>query len=128
MRRRTLLVALAGLAVVGAAGVVVLWPRPSSRITRENYERIRAGMSRAEIESILGPPGDYSGVHVAYTLHWRGDRMPDEWVGDDGVIAVCYSQSVACDVQFVPVEKVDFGLLGNYFWRAKRQWRRWFPE
>jgi hypothetical protein len=59
MRRRKLLVVLAGLAVVVAAGVVVLWPRPPSRITRENFERIKEGMSRAEVEAILGPPGDY---------------------------------------------------------------------
>jgi hypothetical protein len=37
MRRRTLLVALAGLAVVVAAGAVVVWPR-AERITRENGE------------------------------------------------------------------------------------------
>src|SRR6516164_10518508 len=59
MRRRTLLVVLAGLAGLVAAVVVVLWPRPSLRITLENCKRIREGMSRAEVEAILGPPGDY---------------------------------------------------------------------
>ena len=39
MRRRKLLVALAGLAVVVAAGAVVLWPHPV-RATRENYFHI----------------------------------------------------------------------------------------
>ena len=39
MRRRTLLVALAGLAVVVAAGVAVLWPRPA-RVTPENLSLI----------------------------------------------------------------------------------------
>ena len=35
MRRRTLLVALAGMAVVVAAGVVVLWPHTEpNRITK----------------------------------------------------------------------------------------------
>jgi hypothetical protein len=58
MRRRTLLVALAGLAVMVAAGVGALWPRPS-RVTGENFDRIEKGMSRAEIEAVLGPPGDY---------------------------------------------------------------------
>src|SRR5262245_23034627 len=57
MRRQTLLVVLAGLAVVVAAGAVVLWPR-ADRITLENYDRIRDGMTRAEVEAILGPPGD----------------------------------------------------------------------
>jgi len=58
MRRRTLLVALAGLAVVVAVGVVVLWPR-ADRITEANFERIRVGMSRTDVEAILGPPGDF---------------------------------------------------------------------
>jgi hypothetical protein len=37
--RRKLLVVLAGLAVVVAAGAVVLWPR-QDRISRQNLERI----------------------------------------------------------------------------------------
>jgi hypothetical protein len=48
VRRRTLLVVLAGLAVVVAAGVVVLWPR-ADRVTRENFRRIETGMSRADV-------------------------------------------------------------------------------
>ena len=63
MRRRKL-IALAGLAVLVAAGAFVLWPRPD-RITRANYDRIRMGMSRAEVEAILGPPGDYTTGPVA---------------------------------------------------------------
>jgi hypothetical protein len=59
MRKRTLLVALAGLTVVVAAGVVVLWPRASSRVTPENFDRIRKGMTQQEVEAVLGPPGDY---------------------------------------------------------------------
>jgi hypothetical protein len=60
MRRWKLLAAL-GLAVVVAAGSF-LWlrPNPALRITRENCDRIRAGMTRAEVEAILGPPGDYT--------------------------------------------------------------------
>jgi hypothetical protein len=39
-RRLRWVLALAGLAVVGAAGAVVLWPQPE-RITQTNYDRIR---------------------------------------------------------------------------------------
>jgi hypothetical protein len=58
VKRWKLLVALAGLAVVVAAGVVVLWPS-RDRITQANFDRILEGMTRAEVEAILGPPGDY---------------------------------------------------------------------
>jgi hypothetical protein len=53
MRRRTLLVVLAGLAVMVAAGLVVLWPRPD-RVTRENYDRIIQGMTLAVVQSMMG--------------------------------------------------------------------------
>jgi hypothetical protein len=64
MRRRKLLGALAGLAVVVTVGAFALWPQPA-RITRGNYDRIRMRMSRAEVEAILGAPGG---------LHHRRDR------------------------------------------------------
>jgi hypothetical protein len=52
MPRWKLLVALAGLAVVIAAGAVVLWPR-ADRVTRENYDRIHEGMTPTEVGAIL---------------------------------------------------------------------------
>ena len=59
MPRRKQLVALMGLAVVLAAGVVVLWPAPKSRISIEQFDQIREGMTLTEVEALLGPPGDY---------------------------------------------------------------------
>jgi hypothetical protein len=53
MRRRKLLGAVAGLAVLVAVGVFALWPR-TERVTRENFDRIKEGMSRAEVEAIHG--------------------------------------------------------------------------
>lgn len=41
-----------------AAGVLLGWPRPS-RLTAENFDRIREGMTLAEVEALLGPCGDY---------------------------------------------------------------------
>jgi hypothetical protein len=65
MRRRKLRWVLAGLAVLLlAVGGFVLWPRPN-RVARENFDRIREGMTRAEVEAILGPPGDYQTVRTA---------------------------------------------------------------
>src|SRR5262250_1249754 len=48
-----LLVAFGGLAV----GLVFL---PGGRVTRENCERIRVGMTEAEVRAILGKPWDDS--------------------------------------------------------------------
>jgi hypothetical protein len=59
MRRRKLLVVLAGLAVMGAAGAGVVVLRPH-RVTRENAARLHPGMTLADVTAILGPPGDYT--------------------------------------------------------------------
>jgi hypothetical protein len=65
MRRRTLLVVLAGLAVVVAAGVVVLWPRqepdrkPTSSETSYLDAPTRSGRTFGKGHStakLLGPP------------------------------------------------------------------------
>lgn len=64
-RKRRWVLVLAGLAVL-AAGAFVLWLQPE-RISQENFDRIRVGMSRAEVEAILGgPPGDYRTVRTVW--------------------------------------------------------------
>jgi hypothetical protein len=62
MRRRTLLVVLAGLAAAFVALVIFLtgWPAGPFLVTRGNYDRIGLGQSLRETWTILGPPGDYT--------------------------------------------------------------------
>jgi hypothetical protein len=130
----------AGLAaVLAGASVFVLWPQPS-QVTRENYDRIRVGMSRAEVEAILGPPGDYrtgdtepdrdaadgQEIHVGpddptlydVQVDWRGDRARVSVVlSPAGRVAIkCYTAS----------RPVDHGSLENLLWRLRRQWRQSF--
>jgi hypothetical protein len=138
MRRPTLLVALAGLAVVVAVGVVVLWPR-QNRITQENFDRIREGMSLAEVEAILGPPGDYRTGPTAYeevgpTEEYDPTRM--EWWTDTLLIDIDFDETGplerggtqrAAKAWVDPCTRVPQGPLDNLLWRAKRQWHRWFP-
>jgi hypothetical protein len=78
MRRRKLLVVLAGLAVVAAAAVAIaLWPQPaSSLMTRQNFDRIRQGMTQAEVEAILGSPGDYR-TSLGQTVDPLGQLAPE---------------------------------------------------
>jgi hypothetical protein len=139
MRRRTLLVALAGLAVVVAAGVVVLWPRPASRITRENFDRICEGMSGPEVAAILGPPGDYRTaptqfeVEESYRAFDEGEANSgyarcDKWTDDTACIEVEYGRLGSTASALFCVRRRDAqGPLENLVWRASRQWRRCFP-
>jgi hypothetical protein len=131
MRRRKLLVALAGLAVMVAAGAVVGWPR-ANRVTWENYDRIREGMTRAEVEAILGPPGDYrTGPTIALNgsvIAPYGSRHQGDWVGNEGFIGVVFDSGVVEHKYFYRTVKREQSPLGNLLWRAERQWHRWFLE
>jgi hypothetical protein len=146
MRGRKLLVVV--LAVLVAVGAFVLWPRPD-RITRENCERIREGMSLAEVEAILGgPPGDYRTVLTqwdsngeAYLSHppvydpgCAGNPSvpipvsePAMWEGNTGIAFVDFSTQGAESPTFHKTCEVPQSRLDNLLWRAKRQWRKWFP-
>jgi hypothetical protein len=127
MRRRKLLLVLVGVAVVVAAEVVVLWPR-LERITRENFARLHSGMSRAEVQAILGTSGEYSTGPIEYTYFCMGEP-PDVWESDQGVILVFYgAPPVACDIRWIVPKRKEVGPLGRLLWRAKRQWHCWFPE
>jgi hypothetical protein len=151
MRRRKLLVALVGLAVVATAGVVVLWPRPE-RVTKENYDRMHVGMTRTEVEAILGPPGDYrsglgeTGYGSTENMVWTPDpatelvrtlpnwsRIPDDqrlwasWLGDSFGIGIAVDESGSVADKVGCPRRTTRGLLDNLLWRLKRQWHRWFP-
>src|SRR5262249_12806073 len=74
------------VAAVLLAGVaLVAWPRPG-RITRVAFDRIRPGMSRAEVEALLGSPGDYrTGVGETVNLiPFSGPWITRSLVDGDG--------------------------------------------
>jgi hypothetical protein len=152
MRRRTLLVTLAGMAVVVAAGAVVLWPR-EDRVTRANYDRIQIGMNRANVEAILGPPGDYRtglgeiGVAVdMQNMLWVPDdldstlpnwsRVPLQsaeslsaiWMSDSFEIGITIDESACVTEKSEYPRRTSQRGMDNLLWRTKRQWHRWFPE
>ena len=142
---RKLFVVLAGL---GVAGILVLyWPSQPNRITKENYDRIRLGMSCSEVEAILGPPGDYrtrlgdTKFHERWQTDldeydptiatWRspipGGRAIADWVGDTIRVQV-YADDTQRVALCIAVERRRNGhALDNFLWRLNRQWHRWFP-
>jgi hypothetical protein len=135
MWKQTLLVALAGLAVILGSSVFVGWPRPDL-VTQEAYDRIRMGMSRAEVENILGPPGDYSSGPTSGGIGYLGileartrGTEAASWNGDTGEILLTFDdERRVTTMHFGPNEVHRLGPFETVLWRAKRQWHRWFPS
>jgi hypothetical protein len=128
---------LAALVMLAGAAVFVLWQRPD-RVTRANYDRIRMGMSRAEVYAILGPPGDYTTRPGVYRhFHWRQDGRLSYgvgffWTGDEEVIVLDFNprDDAVWRMEFEdvgPYGRVELSAFDDLRWRAERQWRRWFP-
>jgi hypothetical protein len=132
--------------VLVAAGVVVLW-QWQDRITQQNCDRIKRKMTRAEVEAILGPPGDYATAPLEdpdpggiFMSHWRPYHLPlidrfdgeheiAQWRGDAGIVCVAFSNSgQVVSAGMWPVKRVEQTPIDNLLWRLKRQWHRWFPE
>jgi hypothetical protein len=142
MRRRRLrwMLTLAGLAVVVAVGVVVLWPR-ADLVTLENFQRLRCGMTEAEVEAILGPSGDHTSGDTEPDLEhqkWQYLTPPESygrqealkgWIADRACIGVGFDSAGNVGSAFcIPMRNIDHGPIGNLLWLAKRQWHCWFPE
>lgn len=67
MKHRTLLLLIPDL--LALAIILCFGLAPRSRITMENAARIKVGMTRADVEAILGPPRDESNQA---TIPWVG--------------------------------------------------------
>jgi hypothetical protein len=125
------------MALVGVTAIALM-PRVS-RVTEENYDRIGGHMSRAEVYAILGPPGDYSTgpqSHHKGTGDWWTERIEQEYLTNqdvwdaDGLSFTVYYDSSGSTVGKLIVRptRIPQGPLDNILWRAKRQWRKWFPS
>jgi hypothetical protein len=139
MRRRKLWWVVAGLVVLLlAVGVFVAWPRPN-RITQENFDRIQQGMSRAEVEAILGPPGDYRTLpqefepwaltSVAFQPSSKASFWHANTMSISMSISIEFDESGRAQGRSASTSQtIVNGPFDNLLWRVKRQWRRWFPE
>jgi hypothetical protein len=68
--------------------VLVVWAgqmglphlRLRARVDQSTYESLKVGMTRDEVEGVIGgPPGDYSHLWVRETRGRREDLIPNEW-------------------------------------------------
>lgn len=132
--------ALVGSLLLLVVALIVAAVRPRG-VAWEDYQRIRPGMTRAEVESISGcSPGDYrSGetkdVHVPFD-HWKkggrfgresGGLSKVEWLTDTaGVVLWFDSAGKVRAGLYAPFQPATSNPLENLVWRLKRQWDRWF--
>jgi hypothetical protein len=94
-------------------------------------------MTQAEVDAILGPPGDYRTV-LTQDMSRPGLKRVGQpsayyewvevWVVNEGHVHVFYGHGVVSGYAFFPAVAVEQTPLANLHWRAKRQWHRWFPE
>jgi hypothetical protein len=139
-RAKIVLAAGLGLAVLASVGASAAALR-TRRITFENYQRITHGMSREEVEAILGPHRDFTTVPGSDVAGWRQIvRYHDEfrdgpgqkqltWMADDATIAVTFdSTGHTYRKEYREAAPEQLTPLQNFCWFARRQWRRWFPE
>ena len=68
---------LVGLLIVGLVGC------PGSKITKENFDQIKLGMTQEEVQRILGPPTEASGLEIPV---FSGTMS--KWARGDTVISV----------------------------------------
>jgi hypothetical protein len=137
--------AVAGLALVAVVAAMIahspqplLDPQATYERRRELMDRLGAGMTRADVEAVLGPPGDYRTAPYADTfdggrspadISWSPPSRTQYWEWDSAVVDVTYSEdgiikSGGCRSYQIRQQAP----LDNLLWRAKRQLRKWFPE
>jgi hypothetical protein len=123
-RGRMVIAAVAVLAVL--LGPTCLWLfLPSSRLKAANFSRLKPGMTRVDVERLLGgPPGDY-GPHADGSVDYgdgsvlqvfaapsAGVARPDTWTDDRNHFYVFFDN----DGQVVA------GSKQSRFWRSPKGW------
>jgi hypothetical protein len=123
------------LAVVVAGGAVWLWT-PPDRITPSKLAHLQTGMSRAEVETVLGPPGNYASGPLVFlndaVIDFSGtpgiySEDPPWWITDTVVVVAEFDgQGQATSIRPHPCRS-SRPYLDDLRWRLKQEWRRWFP-
>ena len=135
-----LAVLVVAVLIVALPVVLASQPKQPSKITLESWdeilERMRAkGITRSEVEAILGPAGDYRTRQSDNPFHDGIDPVTGNfhshntcWVCDTFLIAIVLDDTGhAINISMDDIRPSDAGTFDNLLWRAKRQWHRWFP-
>ena len=116
--------ALAGLAVLLAAGAFVLWPQ-ADRVTSENLDRVVPGMSRSDVYAILGRPGNYASGPVGEKGvggregDFRDEAEGETWYGDDCIVSLQFAPDGTVHAKAIEACKViQLGPVDSLLWKV----------
>jgi hypothetical protein len=86
-KRLLIIVAILGAGAFLAIGVfLLLQDRPA--VTEANCNRIKPGMTEAEVEAIFGEPKAPDGEPLWLDWYGLNGRTPPTWIGSDGMAVV----------------------------------------
>lgn len=121
-KRRSFIVAAAAGGLMVAVGCVSLTATDQPGVTRANFNRVREGMSRGDVEAIFGRPCDTVRITDASSSLWIGRPENDlDWSGCTGNAEVNFGADgrVRCAVWNWTTD------MGSFF---QKSLRRLFPE
>lgn len=116
------------LAILTLSALTLYCVYAACPIRYQNFDRIQEGMTRAEVETLLGcPPGDHTTGPVEFdsddmgiliiALDMRQGRWLKEWDGDQGNIMVSFDDEDVVQWKYL--------LPGR---RPRPAWWRWLQE
>jgi hypothetical protein len=131
--------------VASLAKAVIPGPQPlAPGLTQENFDGIEAGMSRAEVEALLGKPsfclrsgvidlppsGVFPVTHPDWGVwHWFDHGGTGRWHVETHAASVSFDTSGKATRKNSEIFLVREPFsLPSLLWRAEREWRRWFVE
>jgi hypothetical protein len=128
-KKRAVFLVVASLIVLSSSLAWLLVERPS-RLTKENIQLIREGISLAEVKAILGEPGDYTTQPLEGVETWQltsfGLMRTEVWAGDRGSLAIKFDENDnVFSMSFWPAGPIKMGSIDLLKWRINRMWERW---
>jgi hypothetical protein len=139
-RVRAILIGMVVLLLL--AGIARVWPGPG--IGPAGFARIRAGMTRAEVQAAVGMPAGECADHgdgcmaATFIGRWGAESAAEDeaheylysesWIGDSHALAVHYGKDGKVDgCCLAEINPPGRSYLDKAIWQVKRLWREWFP-
>jgi len=89
------------LLAVGGFAVISWWEPSAERISSSRHEMIEPGMSKSQVEKLVGPPGDYrTRDGPASDFDWAVGE--EHWIGNEGTIVIWYDGDRVRNSVFIP--------------------------